>query len=142
VFFTLDYNGSDVLAHFAALDFDNSALPHPVIIDTSDDICADHIINCLSGIVGNSVAVVDCLQLLDQKRSNPNIREQISALRSFTKARGAIIVMFSQIDRSFEFQGKALPDMTHVRLPNPLDLTLFDKTCFMHDGEVRIGAPT
>jgi hypothetical protein len=27
-----------------------------------------------------------------------------------------------------------------VRLPNPLDLALFDKTLFLHDGEIRFQA--
>jgi hypothetical protein len=27
-----------------------------------------------------------------------------------------------------------------VRLPNGVDLSLFDKTCFLNEGEVRFGA--
>ncbi len=32
---------------------------------------------------------------------------------------------------------KALPELKDVRLPNPIDLTLFTKACFLNDGEVR-----
>ena len=81
--------------------------------------------------------VVDYLQLLDQKREKPELAVQVSALRSFASKAGLVIVLISQIDRSYSPSEKALPDIADVRLPNPLDLTLFTKTCFLNDGEVR-----
>jgi len=38
------------------------------------------------------------------------------------------------IDRAFEMSGKPLPDLSDIRLPNPVDLGRFTRTCFLHDG--------
>jgi hypothetical protein len=35
---------------------------------------------------------------------------------------------------------KSFPDLEDVRLPNPLDLSLFTKTCFLNNGEVQFRA--
>ncbi len=81
--------------------------------------------------------VVDYLQLLDQKRDNPELMVQVRALQSFARDRGLIFVFISQIDRSYDPAVKPCPDLEDVRLPNPLDLRLFSKTCFLHNGEIR-----
>lgn len=141
LFFTLDYNEGDVLDLLTTIGLDNTKNAHPVIIDTSDDICAHRIIERLGDTAGNVIAVVDYLQLLDQRRSTQSLGDQISALREYAKAKGAMLVVISQVDRSFELKRKALPDLEDVRLPNQLDLSLFDKTCFLHDGEIRLGSP-
>ena len=47
---------------------------------------------------------------------------------------------FSRIDRRFDASPAALPGIADVRLPNPLDLALFSKTCFLHDGEIEFAA--
>ncbi len=51
-----------------------------------------------------------------------------------------ILVFISQIDRSYDPSVKAYPDLKDVRLPNPLDLALFDKTFFLNKGEVQLRA--
>ena len=57
------------------------------------------------------------------------------------KLSAPVIVLFiSQIDRSYDPAAKPFPDLKDVRLPNPLDLRLFDKTCFLNNGEVRFRA--
>ena len=53
------------------------------------------------------------------------------ALKAFASDRQLIIVFISQIDRSYDPATKPFPDLGDVRLPNPLDLTLFDKTYFL-----------
>ena len=138
-FFTLDYNEGDVLSRLRALGVDPNTITS-FTLDTSDDICADHVIRRLSEAPGDTVAVIDYLQLLDQRRRNPDIADQIRALKIFASASGSIIVAISQIDCSFDLRAKPLPELSDVRLPNPLDLTLFDKTCFLHEGEVRLSA--
>ncbi len=35
---------------------------------------------------------------------------------------------------------KPFPDLDDVRLPNPLDLSLFDKLCFLNGGDIRFQA--
>lgn len=140
LFFTLEYNERDVVDRFTALGINPNQLAEPPVIDTSDEICANHIIDRLGQTAGDAIAVVDYLQLLDQKRSNPNLGDQMQALKAYSKTHGAIVVMISQIDRAFELRGKRVPDLADVRLPNPVDLNLFNKTCFLHEGEIQIEA--
>ncbi len=136
--FSLDYNETDVWDWFEKLGFDLKEHDRPIVVDTSDDICGAHIIERLSNAPDHAFAVVDYLQLLDQKRSNPPLEEQVQALKEFAIKRGAIVVLISQIDRAFELSSTDMPSIEDIRLPNPVDLSLFDKRCFLHDGEVQI----
>ena len=138
VFFTLEYNDTDVLKHFRTFGVDISVFSDRFEFDNSDDIRADYIINRLASAPRGTVVVIDYLQLMDQKRENPDLMVQVRALKAFASERGLIIVFISQIDRSYDSANKPCPGLEDVRLPNPLDLTLFNKTCFLHDGEVRI----
>src|SRR3546814_5746450 len=65
------------------------------------------------------------LQLLDQRRRNPELAVQVKTLAGFASTASTIIVAISQIDRSFDMEGKPLPNLSNVRLPNPVDLALF-----------------
>ena len=87
-----------------------------------------------------TLVVIDYLQLLDQKRENPELSVQIRALRAFARERGLVLVFISQVDRSYDSASKPFPDIGDIRLPNPLDLSLFNKTCFLNDGEFRFQA--
>ena len=87
-----------------------------------------------------TVVVIDYLQLLDQRRENPDLTVQVRALRSFARDKGLIVIFISQIDRSYDPSIKSCPDLGDVRLPNPLDLALFDKTCFLNNAEVQFRA--
>lgn len=62
---------------------------------------------------------------------------QVRSLRAFARKRGRILVFIAQIDRSCDPARKPVPDASDIRLPNPLDLALFDKTCFLNRGEIR-----
>jgi replicative DNA helicase len=142
-FFTLDLIENDILRFIRSLDVEPGTIDGSFTLDTSDDICADHIIARLDAGPAKSVAVIaviDYLQLLDQKRRNPELADQIRAMKNYAAVSGAIIVAISQIDRSFDPRAKQLPDLSDVRLPNALDLTLFTKTCFLHDGEICLDA--
>lgn len=119
----------------AALD---AAARHRLQLDTSDDITADHIIDKLDGAGRGTLVVVDYLQLLDRRRRDPELGAQLSSLRAFTRARGLVTVCLSQIDRAFERSARPVPTFTDVHLPNPLDLTLFTKGCFLHKGRLEI----
>ncbi|MEM7441547.1 MAG: DNA helicase [Pseudomonadota bacterium] len=136
--FSLDYNETDVWDRFEKLGLKPAKSDRPIVVDTSDDICAAHIIGRLSSLPDHALAVVDYLQLLDQKRSNPPLEEQILALKEFAIKRKAIVVLISQIDRSFELSSPDMPSIKDIRLPNPVDLSLFDKRCFLHGGEIQI----
>jgi hypothetical protein len=50
------------------------------------------------------------------------------------------MVFISQIDRKYDSTNRPIPTLEDIRLPNPLDLALFDKACFLHDGELGFAA--
>ncbi len=140
VFFTLEYTARDVLGRFRALGVEPAQFEALFAFDDSDAINADHIMQVLADAPDGTLAIVDYLQLLDQKRGNPELGAQISALKAFARERGLILGFISQIDRSYDPATKPCPDLADVRLPNPLDLSLFSKACFLNAGEVRFQA--
>ena len=133
--FTLDYHERDVADRFRDIGREPD---RDLIVDASDDISADTIIARLKTLQMPTLFVVDYLQLLDQKRSNPPLDAQIKSLHGYVKKAGAIGVILSQIDRRFELSGRQMPDLSDLRLPNPVDVALFDKTCFLHDGVLGV----
>lgn len=139
-FFSLEETDASIAERLRDLGFERNAAASTLVIDTSDAICADHIIERVGRGQNNCVVVIDFLQLLDQRRQNPELAVQVEALAGFARTASAIIVAISQIDRSFDMEGKPLPDVSNVRLPNPADLALFTKTCFLHNGRMQIDA--
>mgnify|MGYP002626123020 CR=1 FL=1 len=133
VFFTLEYSQREVTEKLRGL----GAAPGSIEVDSSDAICAEHIAGRLAGAAEGTLAVIDYLQLLDQKRCTPPLAEQAARLKAFAAGSGAILICLSQIDRGYDATTKALPDVTDLRLPNPLDLGLFSKACFLNDGKLR-----
>jgi replicative DNA helicase len=102
-------------------------------IDCADDISADYIIASMQNSVEpGSLIVVDYLQMLDEKRTNPPLQEQISALQVFAKTTGCIIVFLCQLDRQIGERLDQRPTIADVRLPNPLDLKFFNKILFLY----------
>ena len=140
VFFTLEYTEKDMLDRFRAIGAAPENFADLFEFDNSDEISSDHIVRRLANAPRGTLVVVDYLQLLDQKRDNPELMVQVRALKSFARDRGLIFVFISQIDRAYDPAKKPCPDLEDVRLPNPLDLSLFSKTCFLNDGEVRFRA--
>lgn len=137
-FFTLEWNEADIEECLISLGQPSITTNHRFHFDTSDSISADYIIDCLEESERGTVAVVDYLQLLDQNRSKPVLSSQMHKLKSFAQMHGYIIVCISQIDRSFETTGRQAPTINDVRLPNPLDLSVFDRTCFLHDSSLAV----
>jgi len=139
-FFSLEYNESDINDRFAALGEDRSRFQEFFSFDNSDAISADYLMEQLSTAEPGTMVVIDYLQLLDQKRSNPPLMEQVRALKTFATTSQLIIVFISQIDRAYERSTRRRPDIGDIRLPNPLDLSLFNKTCILSNGEVEIAS--
>lgn len=135
--FTLEYTEKDILDRFRAIGVEPAQFDGLFEFDCSDAINADYIMKALASAPRGTLVVIDYLQLLDQKRENAALAVQVRALKSFAWERGLIIVFISQIDRSFDSSKKRCPDIRDVRLPNPLDLKLFNKTCFMNEGEIQ-----
>ncbi len=138
--FTLEFTQADVLRCFDVLDKDIKRFADLFTVDDSDDIDADYIVAQLSSAPPNMFIVVDYLQLLDQRRENPTLTHQVMQLKHFARQHQAIIVCLSQVHRRYDPAIKPLPALTDIRLPNPLDLKLFDKACLLGRGKVQVGA--
>lgn len=81
--------------------------------------------------------MIDYLQILDQRRDTPDLQTQVAELAAFARRSGAVLVFVSQVDRSYDPALKPLPDLADLRLPNPLDLSLFDRAVFLQAGRLR-----
>lgn len=139
-FFSLEYTERDVIDRLRAIGVDPAQFVELFEVDCSDAISADYVVKQMAAAPRGTVIVIDYLQLLDQRRENPDVSVQVRALKSFARDRGLIVVFISQIDRSYDPAIKPCPDLDDVRLPNPLDLKLFDKTCFLNQSEVQFRA--
>ncbi|RTM14861.1 MAG: DNA helicase [Bradyrhizobiaceae bacterium] len=139
-FFSLEYTEKDVLDRLRAIGVEPAQFDELFEVDCSDAISADYVVKQMATAPRGTVVVIDYLQLLDQRRENPDVSVQVRALKSFARDQGLIVVFISQIDRSYDAAVKPCPDLGDVRLPNPLDLTLFDKLCFLNNSEVQFRA--
>ena len=139
-FFSLEYTQEDVLDRLRAIGVEPAQFDKLFEVDCSDAISADYVVKQMAAAPRGTVVVIDYLQLLDQRRENPDLTVQVRALKAFARDAGLIVVFISQIDRSYDPSVKPCPDLNDVRLPNPLDLKLFDKTCFINNAEVQFRA--
>lgn len=139
-FFSLEYTEKDVLDRMRAIGAEPAQFDKLFEVDCSDAISADYVVRQMAAAPRGTVVVIDYLQLLDQRRENPDLTVQVRALKSFARDKGLIVVFISQIDRSYDPSVKPCPDLRDIRLPNPLDLNLFDKTCFINNAEVQFRA--
>ena len=139
-FFSLEYTERDVLDRLRAIGLEPAQFDKLFEVDCSDAISADYVVKQMASAKSGTFVVIDYLQLLDQRRENPDLTVQVRTLKSFARDRGLIVAFISQIDRSYDPAAKPCPDLDDVRSPNPLDLTLFDKTCFINNAEVQFRA--
>jgi replicative DNA helicase len=139
-FFTLEFTHADVAACFKTLGEEPNQFTGRFLFDDSDQICADYIIARLASAPPKMLVIIDYLQLLDQKRQNPDLAEQVQRLKCFALERQLIVLCLSQIDRSYDPAQRPWPEMSDVRLPNPLDLGLFTRTCFLNQGRLHSGS--
>ena len=131
-FFSLDYTTRDVAARLSAMPADLVRHAPRLHLDCSDLISADHIIGRLGATQRGAFLAVDYLQLLDQRRANPPLQEQVEALDAFARSQDHIIAFVCQIDRRFDSEVDALPGLADIRLPNPLDLCVFSRAVFLN----------
>jgi replicative DNA helicase len=141
-FFTLEFTQADVAACLKTMGEEPSNFTDSFLVDDSDQICADYIIARLASAAAKTLVVVDYLQLLDQKRENSALMDQVLQLKSFARERQLIVLCLSQIDRSYDPAKQPCPGIGDVRLPNPLDLGLFNRTCFLNQGRLQLAAPS
>jgi len=129
-----------VLERLRAIGVDPAQFAELFEVDCSDAISADYVVKQMASAKRGTFVVIDYLQLLDQRRENPDLTVQVRTLKSFARDRGLVVAFISQIDRSYDPAAKPCPDLDDVRLPNPLDLTLFDKTCFINNADIQFRA--
>lgn len=141
-FYTLAYGQKEISDRLQGLG-KSFAANHPLLhIDFSDQISSQYIIQkTKDDIKDGSVIAIDYLQLLDQQRSKPELQAQVEELKKFAKEKKCIVLFISQVDRTFEIKNKSQPSLEDVRLPNPLDLNLFNKTMFLHNGKKVFTSP-
>ena len=140
VFFTLEYAEREIGDRFRHIGKNPADFGDLFAFDCSDAIGDSHIMDRLAGVPRGTLAIIDYLQLLDQRRDKPELMQQVRVLKGFARERGVTFVFLSQIDRAYDPAAKPCPDIEDVRLPNPLNLSLFDKTCFLHGDELRFAA--
>lgn len=136
--FSLAYTAKDVLARFVDLGWQPHRFASLFRFHDSADISSRYIIDTLSDISAGAIIVIDYLQLLDQKRENPPLSEQVKQLKEFASRRKLVLVFLSQIDRFYDPTLKPMPDLADIFRPNPLDLSLFDAACFLNGGAVNV----
>lgn len=139
-FFSLEDLTATVAERLRVLGFGSDPADRALVIDSTDEICADYIAARLQQAGDGAVAVIDYLQILDQPRGRPELGAQVATLKAAAQRTGATIVAIAQIDRHFDASGRRLPNAADVRLPNPVDLSQFSKHCFLHDGRVDLTA--
>jgi hypothetical protein len=139
LFFSLEFTERDLADCFRSIDVDPAAINDHFTFDSSANVSADYIVRQMDGYPPGTLAVIDYLQILDQKREHPDLMTQVQMLKDVAAQRGLIFVFISQIDRSYDPAKKPFPGIEDVRLPNPLDLGLFSKACFLNNGQMRFG---
>jgi replicative DNA helicase len=127
-YFTLSEVHKDLAGRIASYD-ESVGGNNPFLgFSYSNDIQASYIIkNTEEEISRGSLIVIDYLQLLDERRINAPLQEQVESLKEYAKKTGAIIIFISQLNREIENRIDRKPSLDDIRLPNPLDLNLMNK---------------
>jgi hypothetical protein len=81
LFFSLEYTRQDVLDRFCSIGLDPTSFGTQFTFESSDAISAAYIIDYLQRAPSGTLSVIDYLQLLDQKRVNPDLMTQVRALK-------------------------------------------------------------
>ncbi|MEZ0225233.1 MAG: DNA helicase [Alphaproteobacteria bacterium] len=136
--FSLDLIRRDVVKRIRDYDATVSESDERLTIDCSDEICARYIIKQTKEEVSSgSVIVVDYLQLLDQRRSNAPVQEQVQELKDFAKDKGCTVIFLSQIMREIELKADRRPTIEDIKIVNPMDLQNFNKIILLYKEEER-----
>ncbi len=138
--YSFELSHRELLGHLETLGLEVPGDTRRLHFDNSDDICSEYITAQLEDAAPGTWVVIDYLQLLDQRRTNPSLQDQVDALGRWTRDRGLKVLMISQVDKRFEEASRAMPSLQDVRLPNPLDLGVFPKSFFLHEGRLEFSA--
>src|SRR5690606_38762536 len=118
-FFTLAEVGRDIVGRIAIYDETIGNLNEHlgfIAVDYSNEISADYIIEKTKATIEKeSVIVIDYLQMLDERRTNPPLQEQVEKLKKYAKETGCIIIFLSQVRREIENQSDQTPRLEDIR---------------------------
>ena len=132
-YFTLAETKKDVAGRMAIYDKTIGENNPYFDLNYSNNICANYIIKYTQKAVEEgSIIVIDYLQLLDEKRIHPPIQNQVESLKTFAKEKKCILIFLSQVRREIEYKNNKRPTIEDIRLPNPLDIKLFNKKIFLY----------
>lgn len=137
-FFTLEYTVLEVANLFDVLGRSLQEFKSSLVVDTSEDISSAHIAQHMAGEPPGTLVVVDYLQLLDQRRDKPSLDVQVRDLKTLAHKSQSMVVCLSQISRDYTLTSRPYPSLQDVRMPNPVDLSIFDKSCFIQDGKMQL----
>lgn len=137
-FFSLSETHKKIANTIAAYDENIGEDTSRFELNYSNKISADYIIEKTKDqIKEGSLIVIDYLQLLDEKRENPPIEEQVAKLKEYARQSGAIIIFISQVDRKVEYSMNKKLSELDIRLPNPLNLKHFNKIFLLHSAQSK-----
>jgi hypothetical protein len=137
-FFALQNDAPDIDAMFELFSEARARFQARFVFEHSDEICARSIIETLVAAPKRALAVIDHLQLLDQRRKAPELEQQVRDLRAFAKRTGCILLFISQLRSAFDQSTGRLPSTNDIRLLDALDLSLFDKFLFLREGRPHL----
>lgn len=130
--FSLDFTQGQMQACVNSMATSDESLD--VSIDCSDEICAQYIESQLAAkLRAGDIVLIDYLQRLDEKRSLPPLQDQVEQLKQLAQTHQAIVIFICQLDRHHQ---ALMPQLTDIRLPNPLDLNLFNKVMILSEGNL------
>ena len=140
-FFSLEFSETILLEVIDSLEPNFDGFKQYLRWDLSDEIFSQSIISRADEFLQEgSLIAVDYLQLLDQRRTTPPLQQQIEELKVYAHTKKCSIIVSSQIDRGFDPRHGVSPTVKDVRLSNPLDLSLFNKSHFLSEENRFLGA--
>ena len=134
--FSLQATRSDIERQFERLGRSQTAHHNRFFFDGSEHINANYICARLGAAPSGCTVAIDYLQVLDQRRVDPDLETQVRQLRDLAQRRAATIHVIAQVSRSWEDANRPVPGLQDIRLPNPLDLRMFDQALFLAGGAV------
>jgi predicted ATP-dependent serine protease len=137
-FFSLQNDAPSIDALFERFGAPRARFDAEFVFEHSDEICARYIIEKIAAAPKRALAVIDHLQLLDQRRKAPELEQQVRDLRAFAQRTGCILVFLSQLRSTFDQSTARWPSMSDIRLLDTLELSLFDKFLFLREGRSRL----
>lgn len=136
-FFSLQDSDYELHNRFVELGINPDAPGQRVICDTSDDLSIEQIAEKLSHLKRSTFAVLDYLQKFADRSPARSIQSQLRKLKACAVQTGTVIVVLSQINRGYDPEIRAVPELSDVELTGRIDLSVFTRSCFLHNGAIE-----